>query len=248
MTSEGALGRSPRAHLDVAAGGPRRTRLRPPRGWPRCALRTPRSDQHAPQHLSVDRDAGSRSFWYVPPCTSEASSATRSSSSSSSAPSLRSARPPPKCPSCSEPPRSKSRRTAPRAAPRAAGARSSRMSRPGAAVFRPPLRRSRASRVEQAAEAHVIPGILSVALLHRKLDRRQRVLDLVREPLRHLLPSSDPLKVFDASTRLLHLAQHPIENARELGELVGSRERDAYLEVAGGDLVDGVGPDAECAA
>ena len=60
-----------------------------------------------------------------------------------------------------------------------------------------------------------------MTLLDGELDRRQRVLDLVRQPLRHLLPGADPLQVLDARPRLLHLAQHPVEHARELRQLVG---------------------------
>ena len=78
-----------------------------------------------------------------------------------------------------------------------------------------------------------------MALLNGKLDGRERVLDLVRESLSHLLPSADSLEVLDPRPRLLHLAEHAIEDAGELGQLVGASDRNADVEVAGGHLVDG---------
>ena len=40
--------------------------------------------------------------------------------------------------------------------------------------------------------------VLAVAFLYGELNRGERVLDLVREALRHLLPGSDSLQIFDA--------------------------------------------------
>ncbi len=96
-------------------------------------------------------------------------------------------------------------------------------------------------RVEQRAEARVVALVLPVALLHGELDGRQRVLDLVREPLRHLLPRADALEELDARARLLHLAEHAVERLAQLGQLVGAGHRDADRQVPLGDEVDGGG-------
>ena len=77
-----------------------------------------------------------------------------------------------------------------------------------------------------------------MALLDGELDGRERVLDLVGQPARHLLPGADPLEELDARARLLHLSEHPVEDEREVGELVGPRDGYADLEVARCDLVD----------
>ncbi len=95
-------------------------------------------------------------------------------------------------------------------------------------------------RVEQGAKLRVVADVLAMALLDGELDRRQRVLDLVRQPLRHLLPRADALQVLDARPRLLHLAEHPVEDAGELRQLVGAGDRNAHVEVARRDPVDRV--------
>ena len=62
-------------------------------------------------------------------------------------------------------------------------------------------------RVEELPVARVVAAVLLVALLDGELDRRERVLDLVREALRHVLPRADALEELDARARLRHLAR-----------------------------------------
>ena len=93
-------------------------------------------------------------------------------------------------------------------------------------------------RVEQVAEPRVVAGILPVTLLHGELDRRERVLDLVGEPLRHLLPLPHALQKLDAGAGLDHFAEHAIERRREIGQLVGAGDRGAHREIPLGDEVD----------
>jgi hypothetical protein len=79
-----------------------------------------------------------------------------------------------------------------------------------------------------------------VTFLHSKLDRSQRILDLVRKTSRHVLPGSKALKVFDSRSRLLHIGEHPIEYPREIRHFVGSGHRDPDIEVASRHLIDSV--------
>ena len=95
-------------------------------------------------------------------------------------------------------------------------------------------------RVEERAKARIVTPVFLVTLLNGQLDRCQRIFDLVGEALGHFLPGADALQVLDTRARLLHLAEHPVEGAGKLGELVGSGDRDPYFQIAGRDLVDGV--------
>ena len=65
-------------------------------------------------------------------------------------------------------------------------------------------------------------------LVDREPDWRQRVLDLVRETARELLPSGHLLEVHDAISRLGDLLDHSVEAIAELGDFVvpsqGNRE------------------------
>ena len=79
-----------------------------------------------------------------------------------------------------------------------------------------------------------------MTFLHSELDRRKRILDLVRETSRHVLPGTEALKVFNSRSRLLHIGEHPIEYSREIGHFVGTGHRNADIEVAACHLIDRV--------
>ena len=155
--------------------------------------------------------------------------ARRGATSTSSAPVLASSAP--RCPSCSEHSRRNSRRLASFSS--ACGRRAKLEKLPTRRRSVPTSSSTISSVVSSSARKRgSSPRVLAVALLHGELDGRERVLDLVREPLRHLLPRADALQVLDARARLLHLAEHAVEDARQLGQLVGARHRHAHVEVA----------------
>src|SRR5262249_59365852 len=93
--------------------------------------------------------------------------------------------------------------------------------------------------VERLLIARVAAGVLPVELLHRELDRRQRILDLVREAARDLLPGADLLEVLDLALLRRQLADHVVEGAAEIGELAAAAVGDAGPEVALGDAPGG---------
>jgi hypothetical protein len=64
------------------------------------------------------------------------------------------------------------------------------------------------------------------------LDGRERVLDLVRQPPRELLPGRDTREVVDALARLAQVADHAVEGPREFADLVGVVVRHGHREVA----------------
>ena len=73
-------------------------------------------------------------------------------------------------------------------------------------------------------------------LLGGKLDRGERVLDLVRQASREVLPGADALQVFDASTGIAQVANHIVERLRELRDLVGRARRQGHGQVPRADL------------
>ena len=72
-------------------------------------------------------------------------------------------------------------------------------------------------------------------VLGRELDRRQRVLDVVRDLPRHLGPRLEAVRALDLAALALQLAGHAVERFDEALQLVGGPHDDAGAEVAGGD-------------
>ena len=91
---------------------------------------------------------------------------------------------------------------------------------------------------EQLLEPLVVALVARDRLLDRELDRRQRILDLVREPARDVLPRADALEVLDLP-RVLEVVEHRVERAAELGHLVGAAQLDARIVMAVGDPARG---------
>ena len=67
---------------------------------------------------------------------------------------------------------------------------------------------------EQLLEPRVVALVRRHALLHRELDRRQRILDLVREAARDVLPDAHALQVLDLPPRLVEVVEHRVERDR----------------------------------
>ena len=85
---------------------------------------------------------------------------------------------------------------------------------------------------QQARVGRVVAAVLRAQLLDRELDRRERVLDLVRQAARHLLPGRHLLQVFQARARVAELGHHAVEGAPQLVQLVLAARRDAHGQVA----------------
>src|SRR5512133_2194330 len=81
--------------------------------------------------------------------------------------------------------------------------------------------------VDQMTKLGMVLGAAPMHLLHGKLDRRQWVLDFVRESASHLLPCTDTLKVFDARTARFDLGHHAIQGPSQVANLVLSPFSDA---------------------
>ena len=84
------------------------------------------------------------------------------------------------------------------------------------------------------------PRYFETELLHRELDGRERVLDLVGQAPRHLLPGRELLHVDQARAGLTELRDHAIEGPPQVVELVGAAGRDPDGEVALPDPQRGV--------
>jgi len=67
----------------------------------------------------------------------------------------------------------------------------------------------------------------------------------VRQPSRHLLPGAHPLEKLDAGAAPLHLGQHAIEPARQVGELVVALLGYAHVQVPAGDRLRRLGEHAD---
>ncbi len=78
-------------------------------------------------------------------------------------------------------------------------------------------------RVHQVGVLGIVTRRLLVDLLHRQQDRRQRVLDLVGQPPRHLLPGAHAFEIADALAVGRHLLDHAVEVGHQRGQLVGAR-------------------------
>jgi hypothetical protein len=99
------------------------------------------------------------------------------------------------------------------------------------------LEHGRGRLLEDVAERRVLlaPGLAQV--VHRHLDRRQRVLDLVGQPARDLLPRRDALGDHQPLLGGAQILEHQVEGAGHLAELVGRGHRHPVLELAlGGGL------------
>ena len=98
---------------------------------------------------------------------------------------------------------------------------------------------------EQPAEARVAAGRGAPAglqLLEGQLDGRERVLDLVGQPARHVLPARDLLQVDDPVAALAHLLHHHVEAVGERRHLVAAAAGlHPRREVAGGHPPVGLG-------
>ena len=86
-------------------------------------------------------------------------------------------------------------------------------------------------RTEQVAVRRIVAAVLRAQLLHRELDRRQRVLDLVRQAPRDLLPGRQLLHVFEARPRLPQLGHHAVEGTAQIVELVAPGRRHPHRQI-----------------
>ena len=100
---------------------------------------------------------------------------------------------------------------------------------------------------EASSKARVVALVALVEVLHGELDGRERVLDLVGQASRHLLPRGHALEVLDAITRAADVAHHRVERADELAHLVAAIGGHLDREVAGADLARGVGEHRDAA-
>ena len=72
-------------------------------------------------------------------------------------------------------------------------------------------------------------------VFRRQLDRRQRVLDLVRDLARHLGPGLEAMRALELIALRLQLRRHAVERVDQPAQLVGRADGDARVEVAARD-------------
>ena len=96
-------------------------------------------------------------------------------------------------------------------------------------------------RIERDAALDHVPqrlaavGVHAAEVLGRQLDRRQRVLDLVRDLARHLGPRLEAMGALELRALRLELRGHAVERVDEAPQLVGGLDRDLRVEVAARD-------------
>ena len=73
------------------------------------------------------------------------------------------------------------------------------------------------------------------SVLGRQLDRRQRVLDVVRDLPRHVGPRLEALRPFELAALPLQVGGHPVEVLDQAAQLVGRGRGDARVEIAARD-------------
>ena len=79
--------------------------------------------------------------------------------------------------------------------------------------------------VEHRRQRLAAIGVHAAQVLGRQLDRRQRVLDLVRDLPRHLGPRLEPVRAFELAALRLQLGGHAVEGVDQPPQLVGRLAR-----------------------
>ena len=97
------------------------------------------------------------------------------------------------------------------------------------------------------AERLAAIGVHAAQVLGRELDRRQRVLDLVRDLPRHLGPGLEPVRALELIALRLQLGRHAVERVDQAAQLVGRcarrcarrnrRARSAASRASAGDRI-----------
>ena len=72
-------------------------------------------------------------------------------------------------------------------------------------------------------------------MLRVQLNRRQRVLDVVRDLTRHVGPRREPVRALELDALALQIGGHAVEGLDQPAELVGGRGQDARIEIAARD-------------
>ena len=88
---------------------------------------------------------------------------------------------------------------------------------------------------EHRAQRLAAIGVHAAQVLGRQLDRRQRILDLVRDLPRHLGPGLEPVRAFELLALRLELGGHAVERVDQPAQLVGRSHGDPRVEVAARD-------------
>ena len=89
--------------------------------------------------------------------------------------------------------------------------------------------------VEHRPERRAAIDVHAPQVLGGQLNRRQRVLDLVRDLARHLGPGLEPVRAFELIALRLQLRRHAVERVDQPAELVRRSHGDPRVEVAAGD-------------
>ena len=74
-------------------------------------------------------------------------------------------------------------------------------------------------------------------MLGGELNRRQRILDLVRDLPRHLGPRLEPVRALELDALGLELARHAVERVHQAAQLVDRPHGNAGVEIAAGDAL-----------
>ena len=98
--------------------------------------------------------------------------------------------------------------------------------------------------VEHGAQRLAAVGVHAAQVLGRELNRRQRILDLVRDLARHLRPGLEAMRAFELDALRLELGGHAVEGVHQPAQLVGRLDGDARVEVAARDAAGRAGQPA----
>ena len=93
--------------------------------------------------------------------------------------------------------------------------------------------------VEHGRERPAPIQIHTLRVLGGQLDRRQRVLDVVRDLARHVGPGLEALRPFELDPLPLEILGHPVEVPDQPSELVGCGGGDARVQIAARDQPGG---------
>ena len=99
--------------------------------------------------------------------------------------------------------------------------------------------------VERRRERPALVHVDALRVLGGQLNRRQRVLDVVRDLPRHLGPGFEPLRALEFGALALQIVRHPVEVLHEPPEFVGRRGGDSRVQVASRDAARRAGQAAD---
>ena len=93
--------------------------------------------------------------------------------------------------------------------------------------------------VEHRRQRPPAVDVHALRVLGRQLNRRQRVLDVVRDLARHVGPRFEPLRALELGALALQVRRHAVEVLDQPAQFVGGRRGDPRVEIAARDAARG---------